>query len=385
MSVLREAAARTRAFLCLECGKCTPACPVAEHIPRFSPHGVIETTLHGEPAAARTALRSCLACGACEARCPSAVHFTDFVLRARAAVPVDGEAGPMAHGSVFRLLPVVQAGPGGGTPDRLGWLTPDLRTAPRGEVLYFAGCAPLFDSFFGYLAVETVRAARAAVRLMNALGVEPVVLADEVCCGHDRLFSGDAEGFRTLARRNAERIAASGARTVVTSCAECARCLGLDYPAELGALPFRAVHLARWLVDREGGPLPAPGAGARTVTFQDACRLGRHLQETEAPRALLSQAGARLLEMAHHGRDARCCGTEGFDRCGAPQMAMQAARLEEAAATGADVLVTACPKCLVHLRCAQRAGGGSERARRIEILDLGDFVAGSLPATPEGP
>jgi Fe-S oxidoreductase len=126
------------------------------------------------------------------------------------------------------------------------------------------------------------------------------------------------------------------------------------------------------------------------VTFQDPCRLGRHLEVTEAPRRLLKAAigatgstsangGKTILEMRHSGRDAVCCGTSGFSHCDANSRRLQSERLQSAVATGADTLVTACPKCLIHFRCAQ-----SEDRRRhrdttsIEVEDLTVLAAAML-------
>ncbi len=358
MAALTLAAERTRASRCLDCGKCTPWCPVAEHAPGFSPRRLIAEVLHGDGAAL---LDACLACGRCQTRCPSSVAFVDFVRAARAAQPRRNGC-PLAHGGVFEKAPDVPT-----RHDRRSWITPDLRVRDSGEVLLFVGCAPLFDAYFGYLGVRTLAAARAAVRVMNALGTEPVVRADERCCGHDRLWSGDVDGFRRLAGDNVAMLRAAGVRTVVTACAECARCLALDYPALLGEVGFEAVHVTRWLADRLDG-LALERLPGR-VTFQDPCRLGRHLVLARIP-------DLQLAEMPRAGPDAACCGTEGFARCGAVSKAIQAGRLAEAAATGAQVLLTACPKCHVHLACARR---DADVATTLPIRDIVEVVADALP------
>lgn len=374
MSTLSAAAERTHASRCLDCGKCTPSCPVAIRQPGFSPRRLIASVLHED---GKTMLRDCLACGRCEVRCPSAVQFTDFVREARATLPTLNGC-PVAHGGLF-----TGATDAARYVDRRAWIQPDMRVREEGPTMLFVGCAPLFDAYFSYLGVRTLAAASAAVRLMNALGEEPVVRADERCCGHDRLWSGDVEGFRRTAAENVAMIAEAGVKTVVTACAECARCLALDYPEQLGAVPFEVTHMTRWLADRlgENGPALRPREGR--VTFQDPCRLGRHLNETRAPREVLAQVpGLELTEMPHAGRDAVCCGTEGFARCGAVSKSIQSDRLAEAAATGADTLLTACPKCMVHLTCAQR---DADVDVPLEIRDLLEVVAEALPPAVSSP
>jgi Fe-S oxidoreductase len=334
------------------------------HQEGFSPRKLIADVLHGNGTAA---LAACLGCGACQTRCPSVVSFVEFVRDARAAASKPSL--PLAHGGVFEVAPELAL-------DRRRWIPRDLRVRDEGDVLCFVGCAPLFDAYFGSLGVRTLGAASSMIRIMNTLGIEPVVLSEEVCCGHDQLWSGDREAFQRLATRNVELIQQAGAKTVVTACAECARCLGLDYPELLGGVSFQAVHVSRWLAEHlpEADVKLAPVE--RRVTYQDPCRLGRHLGETQAPRDVLHRIpGLELREMPQAGADAVCCGTEGFSRCGAVSKAIQASRLVEAAATGATTLVTACPKCLVHLACARR---DPDVEGDIQIRDLTEIVSEAL-------
>lgn len=364
MSSLTALAAHTRVNHCIDCGKCTPVCPVAVHQQDFSPRKLIADVLSGDGAGA---LAACINCGACQTRCPSVVNFVEFVRDARAAASMPRL--PLAHGGIFEVASELKF-------DRRRWIPRDLRVRDQGDVLCFVGCAPLFDAHFGYLGVRTRDAAASMIRIMNALGVEPVVLSDEVCCGHDQLWSGDRRTFERLATRNVELIRQAEAKTVVTACAECARCLGLDYPELMGEAPFQAMHVSRWLAEHLPGANVQLGPVERQVTFQDPCRLSRHLGETQAPRDVLSRIpGLELREMTHAGADAVCCGTEGFSRCGAVSKAIQASRWAEAAATGASTLVTACPKCLVHLACARR---DPDVEAHLEVRDLTEMVSEAL-------
>jgi Fe-S oxidoreductase len=343
------------------------------HQPEFSPRRLIASVLHDGDSAA---LADCLGCGACEVRCPSTVAFVDFLKAARIeAMP---GALPLAHGGLFEVAPELKF-------DRRSWLPEGLRVREAGEIMLFVGCAPLFDAFFSYLGVQTSNAARAMIRIMNALDVEPVVLTGEVCCGHDQLFSGDQETFERLAMKNVELFGEAGVKTVVTTCAECARCLSLDYPTELGDLPFRTMHASQWLAERLGDLAPGLVGMQGRITYQDPCRLGRHLGETTAPRQILGAVeGLTLTEMERAGVDAVCCGTEGFARCGAASKAIQVSRLRQAAATGAQTLVTACPKCLVHLSCARRDPDVEAAVKELEIFDLTEIVARALDGAGPG-
>jgi Fe-S oxidoreductase len=116
------------------------------------------------------------------------------------------------------------------------------------------------------------------------------------------------------------------------------------------------------------------------VTYQDPCRLGRYMGVYQAPRKVLSAIpGVELVEMEHNAADAICCGVSSWVSCGATAKSIQMARLTEAKATGADILVTACPKCQIHFKCALSGKvPGNREAVDIPIEDLTSLVATAL-------
>jgi len=382
----------TRAGLCLECGKCATLCPLAGR-GDFSARRLAGLHFDDSPSCADAAAQRCLTCSACETRCPQGVRFAELVRGLREWIPQELRW-PCPHGGALQAL---ARGMAQQTPHRdAGWLGSGLRVAERGEVALFVGCAPYFDALFAdEPGVQTLEVARSAVRLLNAVGVEPVIAADERCCGHDLLWSGDRAAFEQLARANAAAFEARGVRRILTACAECCRTWRSDYPAAAPSYRPRVEHLSEFLVDRlEAGELQLGNEGPAAVTYQDPCRLGRQLGVIEAPRRLIAAAkGTRLLEMGRSGRDAQCCGSPGFTHCDATSRALQTARLREAAVTGASRLLTACPKCQIHFRCAQaedRRRGRREPA--VEVEDLTVFLAARLSGgeeqesvSPDGP
>ncbi len=86
--------------------------------------------------------------------------------------------------------------------NRLDWVLPELKVSDSGSTAYFVGCAPYFDIFFSGIEVETLSIARDSIRLLNFLDIEPVLLGQERCCGHDLLWTGDQENFEDLCRLN---------------------------------------------------------------------------------------------------------------------------------------------------------------------------------------
>ncbi|NIW15906.1 hypothetical protein GWN19_00485, partial [Candidatus Bathyarchaeota archaeon] len=88
--------------------------------------------------------------------------------------------------------------------------------------------------------------ARNSIKILNAMGIEPVVLPNERCCGHDLLWTGDVETFKKLAQLNAQMIKESGARKVVFSCPEGYRTFKIDYPKYV-KLDCEPVHITELL------------------------------------------------------------------------------------------------------------------------------------------
>ena len=117
----------------------------------------------------------------------------------------------------------------------------------------------------------------------------------------------------------------------------------------------------------------------RKVTFQDPCRLGRMLNRYAGPRELLGLIPELdLREMEKSGRSALCCGNCGFINCDAYSKQIQVQRLQEARATGADLLVTACPKCMIHLTCTIRDPLMQGKKIKMEIRDLVSVLADQI-------
>jgi heterodisulfide reductase subunit D len=379
---LRDVISRNRAWTCLECGKCSAVCPVTRWESRAytSPRLLVEKAIEGRTDEVLDDLLfwSCLTCKRCSELCPSDVSFSEFVRDARALARRDGRSGECTHGDVIQTWGRMMADPSL-HPNRLGWLTDDLKVSDHSDTVYFVGCLPFYDTLFRQQGAEGVEIARAAVKILNHLGIEPQVMADERCCGHDQLWEGDVETFRALASLNLEQLKATGAERIVTTCPECARTLKLDYPRYFGAHGIQVVHLSQLLAE-----LPTQdtvGAGAKpaptTVTYQDPCRLGRHLDVYDAPRQVIANLGLDLVEMERTRKTSLCCGTSCWTSCGQVSKSIQVERLREARATGADLLVTACVKCQIHFKCAQDDPALREEIG-IQIRDLATLVAERL-------
>ena len=340
MSV-KQTIKESRAYFCLDCGKCTAVCPVSAHDESFSPRLTVYHTVtaqnggHGD----EELLNLCLTCGLCTTRCPAAVDYLGFTQKLRRELHADGGRFPCSHGGVLQNVMKILSGDGDGQ-RRLDWVPEEAKTAREGKLLYFTGCLAFYDAYFTHLSADTLRIAKDTLRVLNALGETPVLMENELCCGHDLYWSGDEEGATKLAEKNLAAIGETGAERVVTACPECAHTLRVTWAKLTGkSTPFEVLHLSEYLQEKMDAGDVRLTQREGTAVYHDSCRLARQLGETEAPRAALREVfGDGLGEMAHHGKNAICCGTNGWLHCNRTSQQIQKSRLEEAAQAGADTL-----------------------------------------------
>jgi len=371
----------TKTYYCLECGKCTSICPVAKYDPSFSPRTMIENALLGfeDELVLNEKLFSCLTCYTCQQRCPSDVDFPMFIRKARVIAQNNGQHGIYAHSGQLQSLARLMT-----SPDikqrRLEWLSDKYRISDDSDVLLWVGCAPYFEPIFEDIEFRALDITEASLKILNFLGIEPKLLPNEKCCGHDVLWTGDIETFKKLAEYNARLIKEAGVKKIVFSCPEGYRTFKLDYPNYGFQVGCELQHISEFLAQRiENGGLKFKEI-RRKVTYQDPCRLGRHLGVYEAPRRVLeSIPGIEFVEMEHNREDAICCGTSAFTNCDSYSNMIRTERLSEVASTGAGTVITCCPKCQAHFRCAMVDRGEEKRAiPKIEVMDLASLVADAL-------
>ncbi len=374
---VKEIIDRNKAYNCVQCAKCSSVCPVARVHDKFSPRVIAEKVLLGfDEVLKEGELWTCLTCAACNDKCPSDVDVINFVRELRIKSREQGEAWNYAHGGAIQGWMRMMSDPAL-KQDRLKWVTEDLKIAEKGDILYFVGCAPYFDVMFENIGVKSTDISASAVKILNHLGIIPVVLKDERCCGHDLLWGGDIESFEKLAKKNLELIKKSGAKTVITSCPECLRAFKKDYAEHFDGLDFEVIHLSEFLSDKiKEGKVEGNEAYQldRKVTYQDPCRLGRHLDIYDEPREVINNLiGAEIDELEFNRNRSVCCGTSCWINCGQSSKDIQIEKLQEAKSKDA-VLVTACPKCQIHLKCAL----SDQDDLDVEVEDLTVLAASAL-------
>jgi len=375
---IKEAIKKSRAYLCLECGKCTGVCPVSRFNHGYSPRILVNKAIRSGnlDLLKDKNIWTCLTCKLCDERCPAGIDYINLTLAIRLEAQKIGEEALCSHGGAAQSLMRIMTSPQL-EQKRMDWIDDNLKIAQTGEVLYFVGCLPYFDVLFSEIKVDTLKAAKASIKILNHLGITPVVLPKERCCGHDLLWGGDLDNFKKLAEYNINEIEKAGVKRIIFSCPEGYRTFKIDY-AQYFECDFEVQHITELISDAISNNKLKLKNFNRVVTFQDACRLGRHLKIYDEPRkAIAAVPDLKFVEMTRSRNRAICCGVSAWMNCTTYSKSMQVARLREAKETEADLLVLSCPKCEVHFNCAmndEKAG----KDVKIETIQLVTLIADQL-------
>jgi heterodisulfide reductase subunit D len=250
--------------------------------------------------------------------------------------------------------------------ERLSWLTEKNRVDVQAETAFFVGCSSAYVR--QNMATDTVGA-------LERLGVDYTVLSDEWCCGHPYMAAGELDKARQSLEHTIAQYVELGVKRVVFNCPGCLKTFKHDVPKVLGrALPFRPMHLLELMADlaQKGEIHFKPVSPKITVTYHDSCTMGRWLGIYEAPRTLLKHIyGVALTEMPRNRGNGYCCGAGGLIRYDFAEISNRAGteRFQEAEATGADVLMTSCPACLVQFQQTR-----SKLKSRMRIMDITQII-----------
>jgi Fe-S oxidoreductase len=338
-------------------------------------------------------LWSCTTCGACVEQCPVDIEHVDHIVDMRRyQVLVEG-AFPESANPMLRNLEHAGDPWGRGAGARMDWaaeLPFDVRvlgadgqdTLPDDvEYLFWVGCAGALDD-------KAQRTSRAVAELLDAAGVSFMVLGEaEACTGDPARRMGHEFLFQMLAQQNVETLNAVGARTIVATCAHCFNTLANEYP-QLGG-HYEVVHhtqlLARLVAEGRLRPVTPVDA---TVTYHDACYLGRHNRVFAPPRELLgSVPGARVAEMPRNSERSFCCGAGGARMWMDETIGQRVNenRTDEALALRPDLVTAACPFCIVMLTDGVTLRQQQGRAPGdVEVTDVSEVLLRSVRPSGSG-
>ncbi|MBX5491468.1 MAG: LUD domain-containing protein [Chloroflexi bacterium] len=405
------------ALRCIRCAACADVCPpyqvVGGHVFGYvysGAIGLVNTPFHHGLAAAAGPQALCVQCNACATVCPAAIPLPRQILAVRARVAANLGlpwpkraalavwAGPRWFDLVLRLASVAQRPWQRGRhlalplPAAWRWRTPPaLAARPARDRLLgraFAGAADgpwahsqargrLVAYFLQCLADRFApEQVAAAVRVLHACGARVTVPRAQHCCGLPALDAGDTVRARQMAKQTIAALEAAPADYVVTGAASCAVMLRHDLPHLLADEPawhHRAERLAaRTLdllsfLDQVADPPALPPVDGPPVTYHPFCQSTHVLGLGDTGARLLARAGYTVAPLAEAEV---CCGFGGSASLDHPAVArgIAARKLANVRATGAAVLATDNPGCVLHLRGAAHAAGDAFAVQHVAEL-----------------
>lgn len=384
-------------YTCADCGRCSDRCPAnavkRPLSPRFiSIKGRDYAFKHypwlgrngGEPKPligtiySEDEIWSCTTCGACEQECPLGIEYIDKMVDLRRGMVDEG----LVPQSLQKPLGALEkrGNPWGKMEKkRADWAKDLAEDSPvkvldkgkTAETLYFVDSISSFDDRMQAIA-------RATARVLNAAGIDFGILGkDEKDSGHEVRRFGEEMLFQDLKDQNTEAILNSGARTIVTADPHAYNALKKDY-RDLPPVEHVSQTIVRSLKSGKL-QLKAVADAGKSYVYHDPCYLGRHNSLYEDPRAAIdSIPGLKRIEMEGNCRDRSfCCGGGGLMLFYEPEeeQRMGVLRVEMAQKAGANVIVTACPFCLVNIEDAIKVSG---LEGKMEAIDLCELVAEHL-------
>ena len=381
-------------YSCADCGRCSDNCPANavgrplsprfltikardyafEHFPVFgkssNSHALIGDIYSEDE------IWSCTTCGACEEECPLLIEYIDKIVDLRRGLVDDGNV-PKSIQKALKALES-RGNPYGKMEKKRGDWAKDkqfqqtctvkvLDGKSTAETLYFVDSVSSYDD-----RIQAI--GRATARILSAAGEDFAILgAAEKDSAHDVRRFGEEMLFQALRDHNLDAIKASGVSRIVTSDPHAYNALKHDYkdvpPVE---------HISQFIAreTRSGAlKLNAVQDSGNVYAYHDPCYLGRHNQVYDDPRAVLDAIpGLQRVEMSRCRDRSFCCGGGGMMLFYEPQEEdrMGVKRVRMAAEAGANVIVTACPFCMVNIEDAIRVSGMEGKMTAIDLAELVD-------------
>jgi glycolate oxidase iron-sulfur subunit len=409
------AAAAAGLDACVHCGFCLQACPtyLALEDENDSPRGrivlmrgLLDRSVASDDALARQHMDRCLGCRACETACPSGVPYGQLLEATRATLRSTNPP-PL----IARIILAVFASPGllrvalgagrlaramgvphvlSRLPGRIGFgmamlgsTRPAFRVRPyaargsgeAGPVALLRGCV-----------MEGLQGATndATARTLTVNGYRIVDVAGQQCCGALHAHAGDLATARRLAKANIAAFETAPNALIAVNAAGCGAMLK-EYDHLLRDEPAwcdRAAAVARRTRDAtellaSAGPKPASLAAPLRATYDAPCHL-QHAQRITAPPLTVLRAISNLELIPLEDSD-QCCGSAGIYNLIEPAVsdAVLAPKLKNIAITGADVVITGNPGCLMQIGAGlHRSGSDTRVVHPIDVLDAA-YAAGA--------
>jgi Fe-S oxidoreductase/nitrate reductase gamma subunit len=332
---------------------------------------ILDKPLVGDVISEET-LWACTTCRSCMEQCPAMNEHVPKIIKMRTyQVLMESNFPPEAQ-LTFRNME------NNGNPWGIGWQTRDswaaeldvktLDEEPEAEYLYWPGCSGAYDA-------RNKRVTTAMVKIMRSAGVNFAILGNaEKCCGDSARRMGNEFLYYSLAQENIETMNGYGVKKIITQCPHCFNALKNDYP-QLGG-NYEVIQHAQFLEQllKQGKiKVTQPMQGTK-VTYHDSCYLGRYNDIYDEPRAILRACGANVVEMERTGDKSFCCGAGGGRMWLEENIGerINQMRTDQAIATHAEGISTACPFCLTMLFDGVKV---RELEQTVKTRDIAEILA----------
>ena len=363
---------------CLQCGTCSSSCPTSFAMD-ISPRQIWRLLSLGlkEEISRSSTFWMCTACNSCTVRCPRGIQVSENMRLVREWVIRDGlQETPQALSRLKDMIVQSHNMMGDNNETRLIWSSnlPDGlgEIKPQAEVVWFVGCV---SSFYPM----AYKIPQSMVQILGRSGIDFTIMGGkEWCCGFPLFTGGMSDAIQDLAVHNLEQVMATGAKTLVTTCASCFHTWKHIYPDILSKFPkdLKVLHATEYLAQLvEQGKIKL-GTVERLITYHDPCDLGKRNGIFDEPRYVLeSIPGIELREMANHHQNSLCCGGGGNVEAFSPDTVAEASknRLDQAQATGAEYIVSACQQCMRTF-----SNGARKNQIRLRVMDFTQLVLESI-------
>ena len=350
---------------CYQCGTCTAICPMnvpIRSIIRGAQVGIREL-------AVSEALWQCATCRQCEVACPRGVDITGIIHSLREASYKERKVPQKLESALWRVYEEGTAWEGKKS-DRARWAEGlNVKVGKQAKHLLYLDDAASFDP-------RLQRIAHSLVKIFNASGVDFAILGEKERSSGDEVYQIGEEGFlEELAQSNIESFNSVGAEDIITVSPHSNGVFRDVYP-KYGNIPpvFHYTEFLSQLLDHgDVKPMQANVGEGLTVTYHDPCYLGRYGGVYEEPRKVLENIpGVKLKEMDDNRSNALCCGGGGGGMYVESEGERPShRRVSQAEASGASVMATACPFCVLNFEDGVKTMGSS-----IKIMDVAEIVAG---------
>jgi Fe-S oxidoreductase/nitrate reductase gamma subunit len=370
---------------CTRCGRCQEACPAHLTQKALNPKKVVQNLKrHMEsPLRAKEDFQliggvvteeeiwDCTTCRNCVEHCPVFIEPMVKLMEFRRNLVLHHGKIPKETHFAFRNIER-KGNPWGFDPEkRMGWAkelgVKELSMGGSVDVLFWVGCYGGYDD-------RNIEVTTSLAHLLNWVGVDFGVLGNaEWCCGIDLRRMGSEYLFQVNVEKIVGMLEQVKFQKILTTCPHCFNTLKNEYP-QFGA-NWKVIHYTSFLDELiRGGKLSFQRKEKSTrITFHDSCYLGRYNDGYDPPRRILgAMPDLSLLEMKRNREKGFCCGGGGChmwmeERKG---RRINQTRVEEAEKTGAEILVTVCPLCMISLDSAVKVLNLDDRIRVKDILEL---------------